>query len=137
MNNYLKYIYNNSYDVKGVRFGFFSSTLSTIAATVALGLIHPMLCGLMLYDFYLLAAFSTLYLNRTVHRIILDKDKQHIILNKVNFLGFETARNNVVAVREILYTGEMRNDYLTFDNVALPPSFNKILAASNRSLEKD
>ena len=137
LNNYLKFIYKNSYDVKSVRFGFFSSTLSTVAATVALGLVHPMLCGLMLYDFYLLAAFSTVFLNRTVNMIVLDKDKQHIVLNKVNLFGYETARKEVVAVRDILYTGEVRNDYLTFDNVALPPSINKILAANNKKLEKD
>jgi hypothetical protein len=68
-NKFVKYVYNNSYDVSHVRFGLFSSTLSTVAATVALGMVHPLLCGLMMYDYYLLAAFSGYFVNRTVNEI--------------------------------------------------------------------
>lgn len=83
-----KHVYNNSYDFKSVRFGFYASTLSTVLATAALGLVHPMLCGLMLYDFYLLAAFQVAFLNRTINSIILERDKRRIVVNKMNFLGY-------------------------------------------------
>lgn len=52
-----KNIYNNSYDFRSVRFGFYTSALGTMLATAALGVVHPALCGIMLYDYYLLAAF--------------------------------------------------------------------------------
>jgi hypothetical protein len=127
MNKFIKFIYSNSYDLSTVRFNFYASTLSTVLATVALGMVHPALCGIMLYDYYLLGAFSTQFLNRTVHRFILDNDKHNVLLNKVNFLGFETQKAYQVQIRDIKYMGELKNDYLSFENTGLPPSFNKLM----------
>lgn len=59
MNKYLKFIYNNSYDLKQVRFNLWASTFSTVVATAALALVNPYLMGVMIYDYYLLAAFSS------------------------------------------------------------------------------
>jgi hypothetical protein len=36
-----------------------------------------------------------------------------------------------------MYRGEVKNEYLSFDNVALPPSINKLISLSNSYLEKD
>ena len=58
-NKYVKFIYNNSYDLTNVRFGLYASSFSTVFATAVLGFINPMLMPLMLYDYYLLCAFSS------------------------------------------------------------------------------
>jgi hypothetical protein len=58
MNKYLKFLYNNSYDLSLVRLNLFASTFTTGLTTGALFMIHPYLAFLTLYDWYLLAAFS-------------------------------------------------------------------------------
>ena len=91
----------------------------------------------MLYDYYLLGAFSSVVLNKTVNRIVLDKDKRSIMVNKLNMLGYATQKAAAVPIRDVRYTGEVRNDYLTFDNIGLPPSLNKLISLSSSYLEKD
>jgi hypothetical protein len=92
---YIKFIYDNSYDFGAVRFNFKASIASTVLLTAALGMVSPMLCGIMLYDYYLLMSFSIQFLNRTVNNIQLSQDKQRIQVNKMNFLGFVTAKTNL------------------------------------------
>ena len=59
MNKFLKFIYNNSYDLSLVRLNLYSSTFTTALATGALFMMHPYLAFLTVYDWYLLAAFSS------------------------------------------------------------------------------
>lgn len=137
MNKYLKFIYNNSYSLSEVRLNLFASTLSTAFTTGALFLVNPYLAIMSLYDWYLLAAFSSQIVNRTVHQMVLHQNKYHLIVNKLNFLGFETERQELIQIREILYVGEVKNEYLSFDYTGLPPSISKIISLSNTQLEKD
>jgi len=137
MNKYLKFIYNNSYSLSEVRLNLFASTLSTTFTTAALFLVNPYLAIMSLYDWYLLAAFSSQIVRRTVHQMILHENKYHLIVNKLNPLGFETMEQEKIAIRDILYVGEVKNEYLSFDYTGLPPSITKIISLSNTQLEKD
>jgi hypothetical protein len=130
MNKFLKFIYNNSYDLSAVRLNLFASTFATGLATGCLGMIHPYLALLTIYDWYLLAAFSSQVVNRTVHMMTLHNNKYHIILNKTNFLGFETEKQVIVMIRDIKYTGEYKNNYLSFDYTGLLPSISKLMTMS-------
>ena len=69
--------------------------------------------------------------------MILHQNKYHLIVNKLNFLGFETEQQTFVQIRDILYVGEVKNEYLSFDYTGLPPSISKIISLSNTYLEKD
>ena len=92
MNKYLKFIYNNSYDLSTVRLNLFASTFTTALTTGCLAMVHPYLAVLTLYDWYLLSAFSSQVVNRTVHNMILHNNKYHVILNKTNYFGYETEK---------------------------------------------
>ena len=59
MNRHLKFIYSGSYDLSTVRLNLYASTFSTALATGALFMVNPYLAMLSLYDWYLLAAFSS------------------------------------------------------------------------------
>lgn len=74
-NKYNKHIYTNNYDLNTVKLHLGASCFSTVLATGLLALINPWLCGLMLYDYYLLAAFSTAVVNNTVYEIQLYANK--------------------------------------------------------------
>jgi hypothetical protein len=102
--------------------------MSTGFMTVCLGMISPYLLPLMTYDYYLLIGFSSLICNRTIHEIILANNKYDIIVNKCNFLGFETAKMKKIKIRDIKYTGEVVNNYMSFDHTGLPPSISKLLS---------
>lgn len=78
MNKFVKYIYNNTYDMQRVRRAFFGSVLSTGCLTAGLAYVHPYLAAFMLPDWYYLAAFSAGVMNNTVNQIVLDKDKYHV-----------------------------------------------------------
>jgi hypothetical protein len=69
--------------------------------------------------------------------MILHNNKYQIIINKTNYFGFETEKQVPVMIREIKYTGEVKNDYLSFDYTGLLPSISKIMALSNTQLEKN
>ena len=91
MNNHVKYIYNNTYDLPTIKFGILSGFLSTGVMTGCLFFIHPYLAAFSLPDWGLLFAFCGVYANNTVNSIVLDRDKQSVHINRLNFLGFETA----------------------------------------------
>ena len=40
-------------------------------------------------------------------------------------------------IREIKYTGEIKNTYMSFDYAGLPPSIAKVLSVSGTTLKKD
>ena len=66
--------------------------------------------------------------------MILHNNKQHLILNKMNFLGYETQKEEPVMIRKIKYTGEVKNEYLSFEYTGLPPSISKLMSISNHYL---
>lgn len=133
-NNHVKYIYNNTYDLGTVKFGISSGLLSTAIMTGALFTVHPYLAFLAVPDWFFLFGFCGFYANKTVNSIILDRDKQSVHINRLNFLGFETAGSHRVMVRDILYIGEYKNEYMSFDFFGLPPSIVKLLSLSGFSL---
>ena len=104
-----------------------ASFLSTGVMTVGLGMISPYLMPLMAYDYALLIGFSGMIANRTVHNIVLAENKYDIMMNKCNFLGYERERVMKIKIRDIKYTGEVINNYMSFDHTGLPPSFSKLL----------
>ena len=114
-----------------------AALFTTSLATAALVMANPILGLLTLYDWYLLGAFSFGILNRTVHGMILAQTKYHVVLNKCNFLGFETEKAAAAQIREIKYTGEVKNTYMSFDYAGLPPSIAKVLSVSGTSLKRD
>lgn len=127
MNNHVKFIYDNTFELQTIRFGILSGFFSTSVMTGCLALIHPYLAAFALPDWGLLFGFCAVYANNTVHSIILDRDKQSVHISKLNFFGFETGRARRVMVRDIMHTGEYRNDYMSFDYFGLPPSIIKLL----------
>lgn len=55
---------------------------------------------------------------------MLDASKRYIYLNKLNFLGFETAPNRKrVSLREVRYMGEYENTAITNNTFGILPSF--------------
>ena len=53
-------------------------------------------------------------------------------------LGFETpSQGNRVRIRDIVYTGVEKNEYLSFDYHGLPPSIIKLLSLSAAIVKKD
>lgn len=64
---------------------------------------------------------------------MLDASKRYIYLNKLNFLGFETAPNRRrVSLREIRYMGEYENTAITNNNFGVLPSFAKYFEHSKK-----
>lgn len=64
-----------------------TSLFSTIFATAALFLVHPVMPAILIFDYYLLMNFTRI-LNQTTFAVILENTKRHIYLNKLNFMGF-------------------------------------------------
>ena len=69
--------------------------------------------------------------------MILHNNKTHIILNKLNFLGYQTEKKHIVMIRNIKYTGELKNEYLNFDFTGLPPSISKLMSLSTSYMQTD
>ena len=137
MNKYLKFIYSNSYDLSAVRLNLFASTFTTTLTTGALFMIHPYLAFLTAYDWFLLGAFSQRIVCKTEHSMVLDTNKYHVILNKVNHFGFETEKQVPVMIRGIKYTGVVQNNFMSFDYTGMLPSLNKLMAFSSKYLDGD
>jgi len=137
LNNHVKYIYDNTFELEKIKFGIWSGMLSTGVMTGCLYAIHPYLTILSLPDWTLLFGFCGFYANNTVNRIILDKDKQTVQINKLNFLGAMTAKCDYALVRDIQYMGEYKNEWMSFDYFGLPPTLMKLLTMNLSKLEKD
>jgi hypothetical protein len=101
--------------------------ITTTAAGVCLSLINPYLAGLLVYDCYLLAnAFKVL--NQTTEFIFLCSSKRHILLNRLNFLGYlREPKQERISLREITYVGEYENKALTFKSFGLLPSIARLV----------
>jgi len=70
-------------------------------------------------------------MNQTANTIVLDESKRHVLLNKLNFLGYETApKTERISLRDIKYMGEFENRSITMDNYGLLPSFSKLMKKS-------
>lgn len=63
---------------------------------------------------------------------MLDKTKRHVFLNKLNFLGYETAMNPArVSLRDIKYIGEYENPGLSMNNMGILPSMSKFFTTDD------
>ena len=100
-------------------------------------MVNPLLGLLTLYDWYLLLMFSGRIVNRTVHGMTLHENKYHVLLNRCNYFGYETDKQTKVDIRAIKYTGEVKNEYMSFDIAGLPPSICKIMSVSGSVLKRD
>ena len=69
--------------------------------------------------------------------MLLHNNKYHIRLNKLNYLGYETEKVVELRIRDIKYMGEVKNEYMSFDVVGVPPSINKMMALSQSLLDTD
>ena len=55
----------------------------------------------------------------------------------MNYFGYETEKMTEIKIRDIMYTGEVTNNYMSFDVIGVPPSINKLMSLSQKLLEKD
>ena len=100
---------------------------TTTLAAGCLGLIHPALSLLLGYEYFLLLA-ATRVMNQTTNLIVLDKNKRSVLLNKLNFLGYEKKLSpKCIDLANITYIGEYENTSVTLDNFGLLPSVSKYL----------
>ena len=68
-------------------------------------------------------------MNQTTNLIVLDRSKRSVLLNKLNFLGYEKKLNpKRIDLANIAYMGEYENTSVTLDNFGLLPSVSKYLA---------
>lgn len=58
-NRHFKFLYNNTYDLRQVRFSLSTAFASTAMLTGCLAMVHPYLAALTLPDWFYLTAFST------------------------------------------------------------------------------
>lgn len=127
MNRYRSIVYYLPYRAVDIRSNYRMMWATTGVAATFLGLIHPALALLMSYDFYLLLR-GTAVMNQTCNMIVLDKSKRHVLLSKLNFLGYErkpkTSRTSLANIR---YVGDYENTFITMDNYGLFPSVAQYL----------
>ena len=88
MNRHYKFLYNNTYDLKQIRFSIMSAFASTGIITAGLALVHPYLAAFAIPDWLCLIGFSNVYVKNTVNALVLDKDKYNVYINTLNPLGF-------------------------------------------------
>ena len=131
MNKYVKYIYNNTYDLSKVRKTFMGSILSTTAFTAGFAMMHPYLAVLMLPDWFYLGAFSAGTMNSTVNQIVLARDKYHVHIQRFNYLGYHREASDEIRIRDIAYLGEVRNEHLPMKYWFLPPTLNKLMSVQS------
>jgi hypothetical protein len=104
---------------------------TTSVAATFLALIHPAFALLMCYDYYLLLR-GTAVMNQTCNLIVLDKTKRHILLSKLNFLGYERKpKTRRISLANVRYIGEFENNFITMDNYGLLPSIAQYLHRAN------
>ena len=65
---------------------------------------------------------------------MLDESKRHVLLNKLNFLGYETEPDTKrISLREIKYMGHFENHSITQNNYGNLPSFSKFFGKEKES----
>ena len=113
------------YHTIDLRFNYRMMWFTTSVAAACLGMFNVWLPFILSYDFYLLLK-ATQIMNQTTNTIVLDESKRHVYLNKLNFLGYETAPTTKrVSLREIKYMGLFENQSITQNNYGILPSFSK------------
>jgi len=102
-----------------------------------LAFIHPALPLVLAYDYWLLLG-ATKVLNRTATLIMLDVTKRHLMLNKLNFLGYyrEESRRKV-NLSKIKYIGEFQNTYITMRHMGLLPSMQRMFRRDKDESKED
>ncbi len=124
------------YHAIDLRYNYRMMWFTTTVSAVCLGLVSPLLPLLLSYDFFLLLK-ATQIMNQTANTIVLDESKRHVLLNKLNFLGYETApKTERISLRDIKYMGEYENRAITMDNYGLLPSFSKFLKRDGQDADE-
>lgn len=125
------------YHAIDLRYNYRMMWFTTTVSAVCLGLVNPWLPILLTYDYYLLLK-ATQIMNQTANTIVLDESKRHVLLNKLNFLGYETApKTERLSLRDIKYMGEFENRAITMDNYGILPTFSKLMKNSQKDHEED
>lgn len=116
------------YHAIDLRYNYRMMWLTTGISAFCLGMVNIYLPLVLSYDFFLLFR-ATQIMNQTANTIVLDETKRYVYLNKLNFLGYETAPNTQrISLKDIKYMGEFENRAITMDNHGILPSFSKLLA---------
>jgi len=122
MNRYRSLVYYLPYRAADIRGNYRMMWVTTSVAATFLGMIHPALSLLMLYDYYLLIR-GTAVMNQTCNMVLLDKTKRHVYLSKLNFLGYERKpKPTRIELKNIRFIGDYENTFVTMDNFGLLPS---------------
>ena len=125
------------YHALDLRFNYRMMWFTTSMAAAALAMVHPVLPSVLLYDFYLLFR-ATQVMNQTANTIVLDTTKRHVFLNKLNFLGYETAPSRSrISLRDIKYMGDFENKFVTMNNYGILPSFAKFFKEAESKDDTD
>lgn len=69
-NKHYKFLYNNSYELKKIRFSIMSAFASTGIMTGCLCILHPYLMAFAIPDIFYMLAFSRSIANCTVHEMV-------------------------------------------------------------------
>ena len=126
-------VYYLPYSALSLRTNYRMMWFTTTLAAGCLAMIHPALSLLLGYEYFLLLK-ALRVMNQTTNLILLDTTKRHVLLSKLNFLGYETKpKQDRVSLQSIKYMGEYENTAVTMDNAGLLPSFAKYM----RSTESD
>ena len=132
LNKYRSVVYYLPYEAVDIRGNYRMMWATTTITAAFLGLMHPAAALLMAYDYYLLLR-GTAIMNKTCNMVILDRTKRHVLLSKLNFLGFERKPTpKRVDLANIRYMGEYENTFITFDNYGLLPSVARYMQRDNR-----
>jgi len=127
MNKFRTLVYYLPYRAVDIRDNYRRMWVTTTVTAVFLGLVHPALSFLMLYDYYLLIR-GTAVMNQTCNIVMLDKTKRHVFLGKLNFLGYERKpKPRRIELGRINYIGEYENTFITMDNYGLLPSIARYM----------
>lgn len=86
-NVYDSLIYKLPYSPADLRGSYRLMLISTGVVTMGLAAVHPLLAVVTVYDWYLLLR-GLQVLGQTCDELVLDKSKRHIMLNKLNVLGY-------------------------------------------------
>jgi len=136
-NKFATLIYKTPYQARDIRSNYRSMWFTTLFTTGMLAFIHPALPLVLAYDYWLLLG-ATKVLNRTATLIMLDVTKRHLMLNKLNFLGYYREENRrKVNLSKIKYIGEFQNTYITMRHMGLLPSMQRMFRRDKDESKED
>ena len=68
---------------------------------------------------------------------MLDKTKRHVLLSKLNFLGYERKpRPSRISLSNVRYIGDYENTFITMDNYGLLPSIAQLMHRAEAKSEE-